>query len=549
MAKEYVAYHALSGDAAQPCHHHRGIAVVMHGAILSVLALFFSGCAMVGPDFEKPETSVNEKWSEADNAAVTDKTEDHREWWTGFNDPTLNKLIQTAYEQNLSLQIAGLRVHESRALLGLAAGTLYPQVQTLNASASSVSLSENAEPISSLPPAVGNLSDTSFNVYRVGVDAAWELDFWGRFRRGVESADANLAANIANYDDFLVTLTGEVAKAYVLLRTLEERLTYAQNNVAIQQRSYEIADVRFRNGLVTELDVQLARTLLNVTKASIPEIEAGIRQTKLALGVLLGMQPGQINTLIGEAGKIPDTPDNVAVGIPADLLRRRPDIRQRELQAATQSARIGVAQADLYPSFRLIGSLGYAADSSSDLDSSDSGFGLGVISFNWNFLNYGRLRNRVRVEDARYQQAITAYQNTVLEAAREVEDGLVSYVRARETVGYLSESVESSRRSVELAQAQYRDGIISYTLVLDAQQFLVLNEDRLTKARGSVATNLINTYKALGGGWQIRDGKPFIPVKVKQEMGERTNWGELLETNETKPVPADKRGSWRAPDM
>jgi outer membrane protein TolC len=188
-------------------------------------------------------------------------------------------------------------------------------------------LSENAEPISNLPPAIGSLVDTSFERYALNLDAAWELDFWGRFRRGVESADANLAATIATYDDFLVTLTGEVATAYVLLRTLEERLAYARSNVAVQQRSYEIADVRFRNGLVTELDVQLARTLLGNTKATIPFIETGIRKAKLALSVLLGMPPGDLRDILGGEGTIPVSPENVAVGIPADLLRRRPDIR------------------------------------------------------------------------------------------------------------------------------------------------------------------------------------------------------------------------------
>lgn len=515
-------------------------------ALCAVLLL--PSCAMVGPDFKKPDAPVDDAWTQIDRPETVAESSEHREWWKNFNDPTLNTLIETAYEQSLTLQVAGLRVYEARAILGVATGALYPQGQSARAGVSKIELSENAEPVSNLPSFVGDLVDTSYDNYGLGVDAAWELDFWGRFRRGVESADANLAATIATYDDFLVTLTGEVAKAYVLVRTLEERLEFAQKNVAIQKRSLEIADVRARNGLVTELDVQLARTLLGNTRSTIPVLQTGIRKAKLALGLLLGMRPGELDAILDTSGKIPSAPSSVAAGVPADLLRRRPDIRRAELQAAAQSARIGVAQADLYPAFRLIGTVGYAAESTGDLLESDSIAGIGAIGFNWKFLNYGRLRNNVRVQDAKFQQLVAAYQNSVLNAAREVEDGLTSFRHARERVGYLSDSVEAARRAVELAQTQYRDGVISYTLVLDAQQFMLLNEDQLTEARGEVASSLIATYKALGGGWQIREGKSFVSDEVRATMGERTNWGELLEPAAVEPVPEDQRGSWRAPD-
>ncbi|MGI9317614.1 MAG: TolC family protein, partial [bacterium] len=238
--------------------------------------LLASGCTTLGPDFETPESTVTESWADSIDPAITTESEEHREWWKNFNDPVLDTLVQRAYEQNLTLQIAGLRVHEARAILGRASGRLYPQVQSAGGSISRVELSENAEPVSNLPPEVGSLVDTSFSNYRLNLDAAWELDFWGRFQRGVESADANLAATVATYDDFLVTLTGEVASSYVLLRTLEERLSFARKNVAIQERSLEIADVRFRNGLVSELDFQLARTLLGNTRSTIPILQTGI---------------------------------------------------------------------------------------------------------------------------------------------------------------------------------------------------------------------------------------------------------------------------------
>lgn len=508
--------------------------------------LLMSGCAMVGPDFQTPEAQVAQAWSQAGQDAVTQGSADHETWWQNFNDPALNDLINKAYSQNLDLQIAGLRVYEARALLGFAAGTLYPQSQSLRGSASTIKISENSDPVSALPP---GLFDRDFNRYGVGFDAAWELDFWGRFRRGIESADANFAASIATYDDFMVTLSGEVATAYVLLRSLEERLSYAESNVAIQQRSLEIADVRFRNGLVTELDVQLAKALLGNTRSLIPEFNKRIRQTRLALSLLLGMPPNDLQDIIGGRGVIPDMPNSIALGAPADLLRRRPDIRRAELLAAAQSARIGIAEADKYPAFRLIGSVGYAAESSSDVFNSGSDLHFGAFTFNWKFLNYGRLKNKVRVEDARFQQAAIAYQNTVLNAAREVESNLTAYLRARDRVTSLNDSVEASRRAVELAQTQYRDGVISYTLVLDAQQFLLLNEDLLTAARGEVARSLIATYKALGGGWQLRQADTLVSPKTKDEMKERTNWGNLLEAEFVEPVAAEKRGSWREPDI
>ena len=254
----------------------------------------------------------------------------------------------------------------------MAVGRLYPQIQQASAQASTVELSENADIISSLPDDVSRRTDTTFQDYGVGLDAAWELDFWGRFRRGVEFADADLAGSIASYDDMLVMLTGEVAATYVLLRSFEERLAFARENVAIQQRSLEIAEVRFRGGLTSELDVQLARALLRNTQTLVPLFDSGVRQSRNALSQLLAMPPSDLTDILGASGTIPATPENVAVGAPADLLRRRPDIRQAELVAAAQSARIGIARADMYPAFRLVGSVGYFADSTSDLLESDS---------------------------------------------------------------------------------------------------------------------------------------------------------------------------------
>jgi NodT family efflux transporter outer membrane factor (OMF) lipoprotein len=493
---------------------------------------------MLGPDFVKPDSQVAGEWLEADNPKVKSDSTESREWWTAFKDPVLNALVQKSYQQNLPLRIAGLRILAARARLGIAIGNLYPQQQRITAEASKVRLSENAPN--------SRLIDHSHGNYLIGFDAAWELDFWGRFRRGIESADAQLVAFVANYDDILVSLTAEVARTYVLIRTFQERIEIAEDNVRIQQRSLEIADVRsleiadvrFRNGLVTELDVTQAKTLLRNTQASVPRLQIGLRQAKNALSVLLAIPPSHLQEVLTGPELIPTPPTEVAVGIPADLLRRRPDIRRAELVAAAQSARIGVARTDLFPRIAILGMVGLQSSSNGEVIAKDAKFtdlfkGDSLTYFigptvEWPILNYGRLKNNVRVQDARFQQLIVNYKNRVLEAAKEVEDGLIGFLRSQDEVRYLLDSVEASKRSVELSLIQYRDGAVSYQRVLDSQQSLVDQQDLWTATRGDVALNLVATYKALGGGWQIREGKEFIPVQTQQVMAERTDWGDLL---------------------
>ncbi len=317
-------------------------------------SLLFSGCTTLGPDFVKPKAPVSEQWTENKTAEAVVKLEsvDYSSWWTGFNDPVLDRLIETAYAENLDLRRSGLRILEARAALGIAVGEQLPQSQQVNGAAAAINSSKNtANPV----------PDRHFSDHQLGFDAAWELDFWGRFRRGVESAEANLNASVADYDSALVALTAEVARVYVAIRTFGERIRLAEENVTLQKRSLDIADVRFRHGVVTELDVTQAKTLLLNTKALIPLLETGKRQAENSLAILLGMPPKEIRSLLGDEVNvsIPTAPSEVAVGIPADLLRRRPDIRFAELEAAAQSARIGIAKADLYPSISLVGSIGY----------------------------------------------------------------------------------------------------------------------------------------------------------------------------------------------
>ena len=521
---------------------------------LGALAILANGCAVVGPDFIKPSAPESQEWIEKDDPKILSEPANFSNWWTLFNDPVLNTLIEMASQQNLPLQIAGIRILEARAQLGIATGNLYPQLQQARGGYTYTEVSENA--------ANTLAADVEFGEVDIGFDAAWELDMWGKFRRAVESGVADLDATIANYDDVLVTLTADVARTYVRICTLEERLAIARENVRIQERSFQIASVRFKGGDVTELDVQQAKALLRDTQALIPRLEASLRQAKNGLAILLGVLPSEIEGILGEAGLIPAAPAEVAVGIPAELLRRRPDIRFAERKIAAQSSLIGVAKADLYPHFSLFGSIGLrSSDAKFTKDGGASGSDLGDLfdsdsleffagpSFNWDVLNYGRIKNRVRVQDARFQQLAVNYQNTVLRASQEVEDAMVAFLRSQDEVGLLTESVQAAKRSVDLSQVQYREGLVDYQRVLDTERFLSQQEDLLADTSGAVAINLIAIYKALGGGWQIRTGKDFVPEETMDEMKTRTDWGDLLsrERLETQP-PERVRKQWRSPD-
>jgi len=475
---------------------------------LCALLVLTAGCA-VGPDYVRPETDTAESWSESLDDSLSKDPVEYGPWWTVFEDPVLEQLVQIASKDNLPVQIAAARILEARAALGISRGLRFPQQQQLAGTAARVGLSENAPNVM--------IADQSFSSYDVGFDAAWELDVWGRFRHGVEAADADYGRALAGYDDTMVTVTAETARAYILLRTFEARLKLAQENVVIQSETMRIAQVRFDNGAVTELDVTQARALLRDTEALIPTLETGIRQTKNAISSLIGQAPSQLGDLLEQNRSIPSAPAEIAIGVPIDLLRRRPDVRMAEFQAAAQSARIGIATSDLYPQFSLFGSIGFATSSdggvqsnnadTGDLFSSDSIRYTVGPTFSWPIFNYGRLRNNVAVQDARFQQAALNYQNTVLEAAREVEDSLAAYLRSQTRVGYLTDSVDDARRSVELALIQYRQGSTTYQRVLDTQRFLVRQEDQLAGTKGDVALNLVATYKALGGGWETEQSE------------------------------------------
>jgi NodT family efflux transporter outer membrane factor (OMF) lipoprotein len=515
--------------------------------LLLVVLLLTCGCLKVGPDFGKPEAAVAPQWLEAGDNRLQPGPANYSHWWQVFNDPVLNRLIDTAYRENLTLRLAGVRVLGARAQLGIAVGEIYPQTQQALGSVIKNRLSETAA-------TAGPVSPSNFWQSTLGLTASWEIDFWGKFRRAIESADAGLLAAVADYDHTLVSLTADVGAAYIVSRTLENRLNIARRNVEVQKESLQIATARFEGGTTSERDVQQAKTVLASTQATIPTLESQLRQTKNVLCVLLGMAPNHLSDLLGSSTVIPAPPPQVAVGIPADLLRRRPDIQSAEFRAAAQCAQIGVAKAELYPAFSLSGDFGFQAANILNFGLDDmfqwrSRTGSFGPAFRWKILNYGQITNLVRVQDARFQELLIAYQNTVLRAQQEVEDALIGFLKSQERAHFLAQSTAAAQRSVDLAILQYREGITDFTTVLTAEQELLTQQDNLANTLGDISRNLVGVYRALGGGWQMREGNDFVPDSVKQAMAARTNWGKLLTpAAHTPPPPEQPRSLIRPPD-
>ncbi len=481
------------------------------------------GCTMVGPDFESPDVPWLAQWDGGSLEAVKPDANrpraDTETWWRNFNDPVLDELVAEAQRQNPGVRSAGLRIMEARAQLGLAGSALYPQVQQLGANVTRVGRNQSEGP------------DTAFTSYGVNFDIAWELDFWGKFRRGIEAADAAYLASIAQYDDVQVLVAAQTANLYASIRTLELRLRIARETAALQKRSLEITEHLFKSGNESELDVQQARTLYLATLATIPQFEASLRQAQNALNVLLARPPGPLPQM--EAGRetIPLAALDVAVDMPAALLLRRPDVRAAEAQLAAQSALIGVSEAQLYPSIALIGSMGLSTTSLNDAPRVfDWAAGPTMV---WNIFDYGRLKNQVLIDNARFQQLYEVYQQTVLNAAREIDDAAILFAKNREQIDVLRESVQAARRSLDIATIQYREGLVDFERVLDSQRTLFGQQDRFITAQGDTVRSLVALYKAMGGGWQTAHAQPVLDENTRATMNERSAWKGLLEA----PLP------------
>jgi outer membrane protein TolC len=500
-------------------------------------------CTVVGPDYQPAAapplpTTWDAEDATADSRAITD-------WWLLFDDPVLTGLIERGARQNLPLEAAGLRIVQARAALGISDALLFPQQTQVN----------------------GNLSyiyrdRDDLNSAAVGLDVGWEMDVWGKYARGIQSAEANLYASIASYRDVLVSLSAEIARNYINYRTAQERTYLSQRNIAIQQRVVDMTQVQYDSGNVSELDVQQAKTQLYATQGALPALDIARLQARNALAVLLGARPEDIAPLlqldqarqtedlaqsltrIGRADVVTAqyTADSVIPRAPSPdeqidpaLLLRRPDLQVAELQARAQSARIGFAEADLYPQFFLFGSIGVSqtvrAGDGFDLgDALTAAIGPGLT---WNVFQYDRIRNRVRIEDALFQESLVNYNQQVLEAVREVSNALEAYrysVR-KSDIDFLA--VQASIRAFNISATQYNNGLVSYQRLLSTVEKMTLREDVYAQTRGEIASQVVALYKALGGGWQPFGREPSLPAATIEQMKSRVDWGDYLDPAKT----------------
>ncbi|MEN6307809.1 MAG: efflux transporter outer membrane subunit [Anaerohalosphaeraceae bacterium] len=483
-------------------HFKSIIFLLMFGMVL------LAGCK-VGPDYKAPEVVMSDAWHQQITQGLAQGQADYQTWWVQLNDPILNDLIDKATEDNLDVKTAVSRIQQARALLGIATGEYYPQVDATGF------YSRDRESKNGLnAPTTGDPDQT--NLHNIGAGAIWEADVFGRISRSVESSQATLEASVENYRDVLVVLYSDIAQNYIELRALQARIQYAQDNIKLQQGTLKLTQDRFDAELVPELDVQQARFNLANTESLVPDLRSQQVQALNRLSVLLGQSAGQINAELMKPAAVPSMPKEVLVGLPAELLRQRPDIRRAERALAAQTAQIGVATADLYPSFSLSGTLALEAQRIDDVGEWNSrtwGFGPG---FRWTIFDGGRIRNNILFEEAKAQETLNLYKQTILLAVEEVENAMVSYQEEQVKYEALDRSVVASQKSVELVNDLYMNGLTDFQNVLDMERFLSQQQDKLAQSRGTVVKNLVRVYKALGGGWSAQTHN--MAILDNQEM-------------------------------
>jgi NodT family efflux transporter outer membrane factor (OMF) lipoprotein len=460
----------------------------------AVLLGLLPGCT-VGPSYHPPDLKPAPHWSSPLTGGETNMTATNAAWWKTFQDEELNSLINRAALSNLDLHMAQARVREARAASAIVSANYWPNADA-SAAFSQERISKNGFP--TFPPSI----PLEANVYQAGFDAAWELDVFGGTRRAVEAANADIAAAEFGRRDVLVSLLGEVARYYIEGRGFQQRLVIARQNIQTEGEILSLTKDRFKSGLTSELDVQQAAALLATTQAQIPTFETGFAQAAHRLSVLLGQSPGALLTELSGESSIPGAPPAVPVGLPSELLRRRPDVQQAERQLAGATARIGVAVADLYPRFSLTGDVGLQSVSASDWFSAGSRFWSVGPTVQWKIFDAGRIRANIRVQNARQEQVLAHYEQTVLASFEDVENALTAYAKEQTRHKSLTDAVEANRQAVEIATQLYQSGLADFLRVLDSQRSLYESQDALVQSERAVVLNLIALYKALGGGWQ-----------------------------------------------
>ena len=463
-----------------------------------VLGLFVLAGCMVGPNYHQPTVSTPAHWGEPLAGGETNSVVPVAVWWTNFHDPELDSLVDRAVQSNLDLRIAQARVREARAEYGIAVGNLWPTVNA-SGSYSRARQSQNQPIIGTFPvPA----SAFEYNLYQSGFDASWEIDVFGGQRRAVESSKAQIAAVEFGERDILVSLLSDVAANYVEARGFQRQIEIANKNIQAQERALAITQRRFAHGLVSNLDVQQAATLLATTRATVPTLETSLQASINRLGVLLGLPPEALQAELSVAAPIPPAPPEVPVGLPSDLLLRRPDVAEAEQQLAVATANIGVAKADLFPKFYLTSSAGLESVSASDWFTGGSRFWSAGPTVQWNIFDAGRIRANIRVQNARQEEALGTYEKTALSAFEDVENALTAYAKEQVRRRSLEDAVKSSQESLRLANRLYANGLTDFINVLDAERSLYQAQDTLVQSDTTVSTDVIALYKSLGGGWE-----------------------------------------------
>jgi len=467
--------------------------------LLGICLILAAGCT-VGPDFRRPEARLPDLWAGANapeaSVAVSDPVT-MVEWWRSFNDGILTSLVERAVRANPDLRLAGARIRQARAARGAGAADLWPGV---DASASYTR--------SRSPGGPANGGGSGQDLFQAGLDAAWELDFFGGTRRNIEALDADWSAAVEDRRDVLVTLVSDVGLSYITLRGLQQQIVIAERNLEAQRRTVEITRKRFEAGFVSALDVANARALAATTASQIPVLESSARATIYSLGVLLGEEPTALVRELETKEPIPITPPEIPVGLPSDLLRRRPDIRRSEAQLHAATARIGAATADLFPRFSLTGSFGFSStDLASFLSLSSRSWSIGP-SVQWPVFDAGRIRWNIEVQNALQEQALITYEKTILTALSDVETALTAYAREQEHHRLIEEAAAQNRKALDLAMQLYTAGQTDFLNVLTAQQSLYSSEDALVQSARTLSTNLVALYKALGGGWENAEEPP-----------------------------------------
>ena len=466
--------------------------ITIHRFLKTVLVVaFLNACAPVGPNYTPPETDTPKQWSTTLEGGLMERgspTMALSSWWNTLGDPMLTNLMEKAVSGNLDLKVARSRVREARARRGIRESRLFPVVDA-TAVAQRNRLSKE------------RYGGDDYSLYSAGFDASWEIDVFGGIRRSVEAATAELEATEASMRDVMISLLSEVALNYVDLRTFQLGVQVAVGNLDAQERSYRLALSRYEAGLTNELSVQQASYNMESTRSKIPVLQTGLVGAMNRLSVLLGLQPGALNHELKQQAPIPVPPLKVAVGVPAEALRRRPDIRRAERQVAAQTAQVGVATAELYPRFTLIGSIGLETLSLGNVFSASGLAYLIGPSITWPVFNAGAIRSNIEVQSELQKQALIQYESTILNALLEVENAMVAYAQEQNRMKALKASARAAERAVLLSESQYQAGLTDFTDVLDAQRSLLSFQEQLARSKGNVTSNLVRLYKALGGGW------------------------------------------------